>query len=345
MSKTIVICSDGTWNKPEEDLEKDIPTNVLKLSRAIAPKNKNNEKQVVFYDWGIGTYHDKASGGAFGAGLEKNVMDCYRFIVQNYEKNDKIFLFGFSRGAYTVRSLCGLINTCHILKSEHGNQVNAAFDLYKNPKHSPNSAKAKKFRSSFAVAGKPKIDFIGAWDTVGAMGIPFTLFGLLKKKHVFYDNKMGSNIKVARHALALDEQRDDFAPTLWQPRPSVDLKQVWFCGSHSDIGGGNPPSKGSLQSDFALMWMVSEAEKFGLTVKPHIKVPKKSLNVTTKLNNSFKGLIVMLGKKVRDIPDPKEIPTFVHQSVLDRMAKSKYHAKPLKAFSANSEKPLPVEPY
>jgi hypothetical protein len=80
-------------------------------------------------------------------------------------------------------------------------------------------------------------------------------------------------------------------------------------------------------------------------VKPHIKVPKKSLNVTTKLNNSFKGLIVMLGKKVRDIPDPKEIPTFVHQSVHDRMAKSKYNAKPLKAFLAKNDKPLPVEPY
>lgn len=345
MSKTIIICSDGTWNKPEEDLTKDNPSNVLKLSRAIAPVNKDNEKQVVFYDWGIGSYHDNATGGAFGVGLEKNVMDCYRFIVQNYEKNDKIFLFGFSRGAYTVRSLCGLINTSHILKSEFGSRVVEAFELYKDPKHSPNSPKAKKFRADYSVSGKPIINFIGVWDTVGAMGIPFTLFGLLKKKHVFYDNKMGSNIKVARHALALDEKRDDFAPTIWAPRPSVDLKQVWFCGSHSDVGGGIPASKGCFQSDFPLMWMINEAEKFGLIVKNHVKVPKKSLNIKVKLNNSFKGLITMLGKKEREIPDPSETPTLVHKSVMDRMDNSKYKSKQIHQYITTYGKHPPIEPY
>jgi uncharacterized protein (DUF2235 family) len=108
--KRIVICADGTWNRPEEDLEKDYPTNVLKFSRAIKPLDETGIVQTVFYDWGIGSYHSAAAGGALGKGLDKNIKDCYRFIVHNYEVGDELFLFGFSRGAYTVRSLCGMIN-------------------------------------------------------------------------------------------------------------------------------------------------------------------------------------------------------------------------------------------
>ena len=106
----IIICADGTWNRPEEDIEKDYPTNVLKLARAIKPSG-NSLKQHVFYDWGLGSYHNSMSAGATGRGIHKNILDGYRYIVQNYGHNDKIYLFGFSRGAYTVRALCGLINT------------------------------------------------------------------------------------------------------------------------------------------------------------------------------------------------------------------------------------------
>ena len=101
----IVICADGTWNRPEDDLEKDFPTNVLKLARAVKP-NPANEKQHVFYDWGVGSYYNAVGGGITGSGIQKNIVDAYRYIVQNYAPNDKIYLFGFSRGAYTVRALC-----------------------------------------------------------------------------------------------------------------------------------------------------------------------------------------------------------------------------------------------
>lgn len=118
----IVVCADGTWNRPEEDIEKDFPTNVLKLARAITPAAENL-KQHVFYDWGLGSYHDKVSAGATGRGIHKNILDGYRYIVQNYAEGDKIYLFGFSRGAYTVRALSGLINNCGILKRPDANLI------------------------------------------------------------------------------------------------------------------------------------------------------------------------------------------------------------------------------
>ncbi len=99
----IIICADGTWNRPEQDITQDFPTNVLKLARAIKPSIKNTQ-QHVFYDWGLGSYHNNIIAGATGRGIHKNILDCYRYIVQNYSPNDKIYLFGFSRGAYTVRA-------------------------------------------------------------------------------------------------------------------------------------------------------------------------------------------------------------------------------------------------
>ena len=128
----IVICADGTWNRPEEDIKKDFPTNVLKLSRAIKP-SVNGVKQHVFYDWGLGSYHSRVSAGATGRGIHKNILDGYRYIVQNYAPNDKIYLFGFSRGSYTVRALSGLIYNCGILKRPDARLISGAWKIYKNP--------------------------------------------------------------------------------------------------------------------------------------------------------------------------------------------------------------------
>ena len=126
----------------------------------------------------------------------------------------------------------------------------------------------------------------------------------------------------------------------------MDLKQVWFSGSHTDVGGGaNAPSQKCLQSDFPLMWMVNEAEKAGLSVKKHIKIPRRSLNIDAKLTNSFKGLIELLGKKEREIPNPKEIPTFVHKSVFDRIQNSKYTSKQINCYVSTYGSQPPVEPY
>ena len=257
MRKRIVICADGTWNRPEKDLDKDFPTNVLRLARAIKPVGSDNIPQQVFYDWGIGSYYAKVSGGVTGKGINKNIMDDYRYIVQNYAPGDELFFFGFSRGAYTVRSLCGMINNIGILKRPDARLVQQAFNHYK--------------KSGKAWHPRGDITFVGVWDTVGALGIPFSFLGLLDRKDEFYDNKMGPIIKVARHAMAIDELRSDFEPTIWEPRPGIDLKQAWFAGVHSDVGGSYAPDKnGGLASDYAMDWMMREARKFNLTLERHL---------------------------------------------------------------------------
>ncbi len=273
MKKRIVICADGTWNRPEKDLAKDFPTNVLRLARAIQPVGADGVPQQVFYDWGVGSYYDPVIGGATGRGLEKNVMDDYRYIVQNYTPGDDIFLFGFSRGAYTVRSLCGLINNCGILRRPEARLIEEAFAHYKRPSepYAPKGEKSIEFREAYSHTDR-RVAFVGAWDTVGALGIPFSFLGLLEKRDEFYDTRIGSNVAVARHAMAIDELRSDFEPTIWEPRPGLDLKQVWFSGVHSNIGGSYAPDKetGGLLSDIPLDWMMDEAEQAGLTIEPHL---------------------------------------------------------------------------
>ena len=267
----IVICADGTWNRPEEDIQKDFPTNVLKVARAIKPTVKDI-KQHVFYDWGLGSYHSGPLAGGFGVGIHKNILDGYRYIVQNYSPGDNIYLFGFSRGAYTVRALCGLINNCGLLKREHASAISRAWSIYKSllDKHKPSGEAAKEFRKQCHKSNN--IHFVGCWDTVGALGIPFSLMGLLDGKDEFYDTKMGSNVSIVRHALAIDEKRQDFEPTLWTPRPNVDLKQVWFAGVHTDVGGSYPPDDdtNNVTSDVPLKWMLNEAKAAGLGAEPHV---------------------------------------------------------------------------
>ena len=204
----IVVCADGTWNRPEEDIEKDFPTNVLKLARAISPST-SALKQQVFYDWGLGSYHDRVSAGATGRGIHKNILDGYRYIVQNYAEGDRIYLFGFSRGAYTVRALSGLINNCGILKRPQAALISSAWKIYKSPqkKNHPDGDAAVQFRNAHAHPSRA-VHFIGVWDTVGALGLPFSFMGLFERHDEFYDTKMGPNVAYARHALAIDEQRE-----------------------------------------------------------------------------------------------------------------------------------------
>jgi len=314
----IVICADGTWNRPEEDLEEDHATNVLKLARAIAPKTRDT-KQHVFYDWGLGSYHNKVGAGVTGDGIHKNILDGYRYILQNYAPGDRIFLFGFSRGAYTVRALSGLINNCGILRRTDARLVQSAWEIYKsmNRKNHPAGANAVAFRDQHSHPGR-KVDFVGVWDTVGALGIPFSLLGLLDSKDEFYDTKMGPNVKVARHALAIDERREDFEPTVWTPRPETDLKQVWFAGVHSDIGGSYGPDRetGASTSDSALGWMLKEAKAAGLKLEPHITSGLTD-GAIAPLHKSRRHIFRMSRPLVRPLVIEGK-PTSIHASVRAR---------------------------
>lgn len=319
MKKRIVICADGTWNRPEKNLKEDFPTNVLRFARAIKPVADDQFPQQVFYDWGVGSYYDEFKGGITGEGLEKNVMDDYRYIVQNYSPGDELFLFGFSRGAYTVRSLCGFINNCGIVKRPDANLIEAAFKHYKNTKKAfkPKGQKSIEFRTEHSHPSQ-EIKFIGVWDTVGALGIPISFLGFLNKEDEFYDSKMGSNIKIARHALAIDEKRKDFEPTIWEVRKGVDLKQVWFAGVHSNVGGSYPPDKntGGLLSDIPLNWMIDESTAAGLSFEQHL-ITGLNPRSDAKLHNSMKWYYRSRGRLHRKINHGKG-SVFIHKSVKER---------------------------
>lgn len=316
--KRIVICADGTWNRPEENIAKDHPTNVLKLARAIDPFGSDGVPQQVFYDWGVGSYYDPVIGGATGRGLDKNIMDDYRYIVQNYSPGDELFLFGFSRGAYTIRSLCGLIYNCGILKRPNARLVQAAFDLYKNSRKDchPDGDQAVAFRDRHSHPQR-EVAFVGAWDTVGALGIPFSFMGLLDKKDEFYDTKIGPNVRIARHALAIDEMRSDFEPTLWESRDGLDLCQVWFAGVHSNIGGSYAPDKsGCLLSDIPFQWMIAEAGVAGLGIEAYL-APSLKPNPMATLHQSRKHIYRSKKPFHRPLAHGEQ-KVLIHQSVKAR---------------------------
>ena len=323
----IVVCADGTWNRPEEDLASDHPSNVLKLARGISPGDAHH-RQHVFYDWGLGSYHDSASAGMTGRGIRKNILDSYRYIVHNYAPGDRIFLFGYSRGAYTVRALYGLINNCGIVRRADARLIANAWRLYKSPakkNHSHGDA-AVAFREEHSHASR-EVYFVGVWDTVGALGIPFSLMGLFDGNDEFYDNRMGSNVATARHALAIDERREDFTPTLWQPRTGVDLKQVWFAGCHGDIGGGNPPDPdGACIADVAFKWMLDEAAQAGFGVEDHMS--DAMTDGTLGRIHRSRVKLFRLRPAIERCLDPAGIPTSVHPSVRARFTKDDGYRPP-----------------
>ena len=278
MPKQLVVCCDGTWNVPDE-LRDGVaaPTNVARLALGVATGDGTG--QLLFYEPGVGTSpDDRLLGGVFGFGLSHNVCNGYRFLAENYESGDQLFLFGFSRGAYTARSLGGLIRNCGILRREHADRVDEAFAFYRDrTSHTHPSALASQiFRRMYAY-DEDAIHFIGVWDTVGALGIPDELPGweeigkhLLRWQELwgFHDTQLSSHVANAFHALAIDETREPFKPTLWtqdSPVAGQTLEQVWFSGVHTEVGGG---SRDAALSDIALLWMLERATACGLKLDP-----------------------------------------------------------------------------
>lgn len=270
--KRLIICCDGTW----QSLDTDWPTNVQRIAQFVQPTAPDGVTQTLYYDPGIGLKNafDRIAGGGFGVGLDGEIEQAYSFLSMNWEVGDAIFLFGFSRGAYTVRSLAGLIRCCGIVRRDRLRAIPRAMALYRDREIGPDHDECIVFRKSNSITNDdvpPVLHFLGCFDTVGALGIPtiipaFPIEKVFNDEHAFHDTQLNSYIRHARHAVAIDERRKDFDVTRMQPpgSPMKDhsLKEIWFPGTHGSVGGGTRTERGL--SDGSLTWMVGEAREAGL---------------------------------------------------------------------------------
>ena len=258
MPKNIVFCADGTWNHPGETQDGQVAnTNVYKFFKAL-PKTAGQDPH---YDDGVGvdgTPIDQLLGGAIGDGLLGKIKDGYTTIARNYNDGDGIYVFGFSRGAYTARSLAGMVAVCGLPApgTFTDQTTDEAFAVYR--KQAPLANFTAKYQ-----ARDVKIAMVGVWDTVGAMGIPGPFFAPLDKQiYGFLNTDLHPDVRTAYHAVSVDERRNEFPATLWtNPSPDQDLQQIWFAGVHSDVGGGYAQSG---LSDITLAWMMLKAKENGL---------------------------------------------------------------------------------
>ena len=328
--KNLVVCCDGTWNTATES-ERGLPcpTNVVKLHNALV----QDTTQLAYYHPGVGTgkgWLDHVVGGGTGEGLDQNIMSAYRWLAGHYAAGDRIFVFGFSRGAYTVRSLGGLITKCGLLDLSAVTDANTVwsrvqdvFAAYRSgvPFANPNNYPFFNAQAGQSAAGSTPVHFIGVWDTVGALGIPddFALLGLIDNpdKYRFHDTALSKFVAHARHAVALDERRASFAPTLWsEVHPATDVKQIWFPGVHSDVGGGYLETG---LSDGALNWMMSEAAECGLTIRPGA-LQQLQPDPLGLAHNSVTGLFEVLKTRPRPVPPTPKGASVLHASALERNA-------------------------
>lgn len=268
MSKRIVYCADGTWQTALSN------TNVYRLYKALV----QSADQVAFYDDGVGADAaglDRIIQGAFGEGLLKKITDAYTKIAHVFSPGDQLYLFGFSRGAYTARSLAGFIANCGLPSGAFTDDcVTQAFAAYRSPAN-----RAAILASLGACSLVPAtIVMVGAWDTVGSLGIPAIFGGIDESEYGFLDTKLHPDVQNAYHCLAIDEARAQFPATLWTPpdppNPGQTIEQVWFSGCHGDVGGGTavggPVDNGTRLCDITMGYMLSKAQAHGLTVDPAI---------------------------------------------------------------------------
>jgi uncharacterized protein (DUF2235 family) len=340
--KRIVLCADGTWNvrdQVDKITRKRRPSNVTKVARAILPRASSGIDQIVYYHDGVGTAGglDRYTGGAFGEGIEANIRDLYRFIVYNYEPGDELYFFGFSRGAFTVRTLAGFMNKVGLVQKDDDYYVPELYDCYEGSKGPGSPEWINAFHNIKEPRPCPPIGFIGVWDTVGALGAPGFLSQIFNRdKYKYHDVGLNPYIKNAYHALAIDEHRISFEPNMWS-RPLGwigTLEQAWFSGSHCNVGGGYAPD--GLANE-ALHWIVEKAESLGLEFDSNY-LQHFSPCFNSVLYDSMTITYKALGQHLRPIGRQVADGEVLHKSSIDRRNLAECHYRPanLEGFLANN---------
>ncbi|NBB31597.1 DUF2235 domain-containing protein [Cellulophaga sp. BC115SP] len=357
MSKNIIICCDGTGNR----LSLETDTNVIHLYACL----EINKDQVAYYSPGVGNISSQSwswrkkldilTDKAEGKSLHENVLDAYEFLMNIYQRGDNIYLFGFSRGAYSVRMLCGMIEMFGLLYSGNRNHIKYILDIYS--KGDEKFEVANKFKSIFAQT--IEIEFVGVWDTVVSMG------NLLKFYKSYPYSRQLNIVKQVRHAISIDERRKHFDYSSVNARKRDGLKEVFFAGVHSDIGGGYDEEG---LSKVTLEWMIGELQTQNIKLNNE-KIYKvlyddkynpedKRININTPIHNSLtffnklldflprfrfdKSSIINWRADFRLWPQ-RFIPSgsLIHESVLKKMKTTGYSPKNLPIeYTIESSRPI-----
>jgi len=298
--KRLAIFLDGTWNSVESN------TNVWRMRALCATKGQDGVPQLVYYSVGVNGF----LGGVFGQGLDENIRLAYEWLIENYNPGDEIFIFGFSRGAYTARSLAGLIAMDGVLKAGSPIGISELFDRYRKGdeetiwrlREMQNAGEVSNFTEQekwlLKYSQPANVNVIGVWDTVGSVGLAAgDIPGISRSSFDYLQTGLRIHILNGYHALALDEHRNDFAPTLWDvrhpknpnaivapPRPLSGVEQRWFVGAHANVGGGYQTD---LLAQAPLRWMMKKAETQGLTFRSEVEPDGDSLKAP--ISDSYKA--------------------------------------------------------
>ncbi|WP_246413168.1 DUF2235 domain-containing protein [Methylobacterium brachythecii] len=292
--KRLVVFLDGTWNSVDSN------TNVWRMRALTAAKGKDGRPQLIYYGVGVNGF----LGGVFGQGLDDNIRLAYEWLIENYNDGDEIFIFGFSRGAFTARSLAGLVAINGILKAGSPIGTLELFKRYKKGdeesiwklREAEQAGETGKFTDQerwLLTYSKPaNVKMIGVWDTVGSLGLQtLKIPGISRSSFDYLQTGLRIHILNGYHALAIDEHRDDFAPTLWDvrrsnnptdvfaaKRPLSSVEQRWFVGAHANVGGGYETD---LLAQAPLRWIMEKAQSHGLEFRSAVELDGDALKAPT----------------------------------------------------------------
>lgn len=287
MKKKLALFLDGSWNEPGDN------TNVWRLKVMLAAQDGDGVPQLGYYDTGVGTsWYNRVRGGAVGSGLSLNVRQAYQWLVENYDTGDDVYVFGFSRGAYTARSVAGMIVKCGLIYPGASMTTMEVFKRYQVDKDVRPIYRLEFLKDQgqplnpeegalLANSRRIPVKMIGVWDTVGAMGIPWTQAPLIGRgKFYFHNTNLSVLFEHAYHAVAIDENRAAYKPTLWTrftpatadpaPPPAASAQSVeqrWFVGAHSNVGGGYEQDQ---LAQIPLKWLQGKAGECGLDFRHQV---------------------------------------------------------------------------